>query len=62
VSAFAALAESHISIHTWPEDSVAELDVFTCGEIINPYEIAVAVVGRYNGWIVGQCRVDTAEL
>ena len=25
------LAESHISIHTWPESSYAALDVFTCG-------------------------------
>jgi S-adenosylmethionine decarboxylase len=25
------LAESHISIHTWPEDGEAAVDVFTCG-------------------------------
>lgn len=26
------LAESHISIHTWPENSYIALDVFTCGK------------------------------
>ena len=25
------LAESHISVHTWPEKGEARLDVFTCG-------------------------------
>ncbi len=31
VSGVAVLAESHISIHTWPERSYAALDVFMCG-------------------------------
>ena len=28
----AMLAESHISIHTWPENGMAVCDVFTCGD------------------------------
>jgi S-adenosylmethionine decarboxylase len=31
VSGVAVLAESHISIHTWPETGYAALDVFMCG-------------------------------
>ena len=31
VSGVAVLAESHISIHSWPEASYAALDVFMCG-------------------------------
>ncbi|MCC6776379.1 MAG: adenosylmethionine decarboxylase [Hyphomicrobiales bacterium] len=32
VSGVAVLAESHISIHTWPELGYAALDVFMCGK------------------------------
>jgi S-adenosylmethionine decarboxylase len=31
VSGVAVLAESHISIHTWPERAYAAVDVFMCG-------------------------------
>ena len=31
VSGVAVLAESHISIHTWPERGYAAIDVFMCG-------------------------------
>jgi S-adenosylmethionine decarboxylase len=31
VSGVAVLAESHISIHSWPENGYAALDVFMCG-------------------------------
>lgn len=32
ISGVAVLAESHISIHTWPEHRYAALDVFMCGD------------------------------
>lgn len=32
VSGVAVLAESHISIHTWPEAGYAALDIFMCGK------------------------------
>ena len=34
VSGVAVLAESHISIHTWPERGYAALDVFMCGDTL----------------------------
>ena len=40
VTAIALLAESHISIHTWPEKGIAVCDVFTCGDTAIP-EIGV---------------------
>ncbi|MBT3401201.1 MAG: adenosylmethionine decarboxylase [Rhodospirillaceae bacterium] len=36
VSGVAILAESHISIHTWPERDFAAIDVFMCGTC-NPH-------------------------
>lgn len=32
ISGVAVLAESHISIHTWPERNYAAVDVFMCGD------------------------------
>ncbi|MFA7309741.1 MAG: adenosylmethionine decarboxylase [Candidatus Paceibacterota bacterium] len=36
ISGVAVLAESHISVHTWPEIEFAAFDVFMCGKA-NPY-------------------------
>ena len=36
VTAVALLAESHISIHTWPESSYSAVDIFTCGQNMRP--------------------------
>lgn len=35
VSAVAVIAESHLSIHTWPELGYAALDYFTCGDHVD---------------------------
>jgi len=32
VSGVVVIAESHLSIHTWPEYGYAAIDVFTCGD------------------------------
>ncbi len=36
VTAIALLAESHISIHTWPESNYSAVDIFTCGKNMLP--------------------------
>ncbi|MEM9154305.1 MAG: adenosylmethionine decarboxylase [Cyanobacteria bacterium P01_F01_bin.33] len=36
VTVLGLLAESHLSIHTWPESHYAAVDVFTCGESVQP--------------------------
>ncbi|MBK16430.1 MAG: adenosylmethionine decarboxylase [Prochlorococcus sp. SP3034] len=36
VTAIALLAESHLSIHTWPESNYAAVDIFTCGANMQP--------------------------
>lgn len=36
VTVLLLLAESHISIHTWPEAQYAAVDAFTCGQTTNP--------------------------
>lgn len=41
VTALALLAESHISVHTWPETGYAAVDVFTCGDHTMPEKACV---------------------
>ena len=36
VTAIALLAESHLSIHTWPESHYSAIDIFTCGRNMKP--------------------------
>lgn len=48
VTGFALLAESHISIHTWPECNFASIDAFTCGETTNPEEGCLSLVKDFN--------------
>ena len=36
VTAIALLAESHISIHSWPESNYSAVDIFTCGKNMMP--------------------------
>ncbi len=40
ITGYAMLADSHISIHTWPEKGIAKCDIFTCGDKSLP-ELAV---------------------
>jgi len=41
ISGMVVIAESHLSIHTWPEYSYAAVDIFTCGDVIKP-EVAAS--------------------
>ncbi|WP_186430139.1 adenosylmethionine decarboxylase [Clostridium sp. BSD9I1] len=38
VSGVVIISESHLTIHTWPELGYAAVDVFTCGDKINPWD------------------------
>ena len=37
VSGVVVISESHLAIHTWPELGYAAIDVFTCGESVDPW-------------------------
>lgn len=47
ISGMVVIAESHLSIHTWPEYAYAALDIFTCGDIIKPEVAAHYLIQRF---------------
>ena len=46
VSGVVVIAESHLSIHTWPEFGYAALDIFTCGTEVRPEKAAEVMVEK----------------
>jgi len=43
ISGIVVIAESHITIHTWPEYGYAAVDIFTCGDLIKT-EVAASYI------------------
>lgn len=52
VSGAVIIAESHLAIHTWPEYGYAAVDVFTCGDSVDPNDavayLATALESRHH--------------
>ncbi len=55
VSGVVVLAESHISIHTWPERDFAALDIFVCGDC-NPHSAIPVIQAAFE-----PSRIDLGE-
>ncbi len=47
ISGMVVIAESHLAIHTWPEYGYAAVDVFTCGNLINPRIAANFLIEKF---------------
>ncbi|MGI6485716.1 MAG: adenosylmethionine decarboxylase [Tepidanaerobacteraceae bacterium] len=48
VSGVVVISESHLAIHTWPEFGYAAVDVFTCGERVNPWDACNYISKEFN--------------
>ena len=57
VSGVVVISESHLAIHTWPEYGYAAVDVFTCGDAVDPAEAA----GYLADWFKAG-RVETQDV
>jgi S-adenosylmethionine decarboxylase len=47
ISGMVVIAESHLAIHTWPEYGYAAVDVFTCGDLIDPKVAAKFLIEKF---------------
>jgi S-adenosylmethionine decarboxylase len=47
ISGVVVIAESHLTIHTWPEYAYAAIDIFTCGELIKPEVAASYLIEQF---------------
>ena len=57
VSGVVVISESHLAIHTWPELGYAAVDVFTCGEKVNPWDAC-----NYLAELFGADYVNASEI
>jgi S-adenosylmethionine decarboxylase len=47
ISGVVVIAESHLSIHTWPEYRYAAVDIFSCGDVLKPDVAANYLVEQF---------------
>ena len=57
VSGVVVIQESHLAIHTWPEHGFAAIDVFTCGDDLDPQAACRSISAALDA-----DRCDTREL
>jgi len=53
ISGVVVIAESHFAIHTWPEFRYAAVDIFTCGDEVDPW--------KAHDYIKRQLRADSVS-
>src|SRR3989338_5545315 len=47
ISGVVVIAESHLAIHTWPEYHYAAVDIFSCGEVLQPEVAAEYLIEQF---------------
>ena len=57
ISGVVVIAESHLAIHTWPEYRYAAVDVFSCGETLQPKVAVDYLLEQF-----GAARTSVVEL
>ena len=62
VSGVILIAESHFSVHTWPENNFVAVDIYTSGEVMKP-DIAIAFLqDAFNAQRVEVFRVTRGQI
>ena len=61
VTGYALLAESHISIHTWPEDNICRCDLFSCNVDTNYKKVVEYMKERFHSCEVKRWACDRSD-
>ena len=62
VSGVVVIAESHLAIHTWPEYRYAAVDVFTCGDTVDPWIATRALQEYFRAGSIKTVELNRGEL
>lgn len=62
VSGVVVISESHLAIHTWPELGYAAVDVFTCGNRVDPWEACRFLVNNLEAGEIEATEVKRGRL
>jgi len=57
VSGVVVISESHLAVHTWPELGYAAVDVFTCGDTVNPWDACNYLAEKFEASYVNASEV-----
>jgi len=61
-TAIVMIAESHLSIHTWPEHGYAAMDIFTCSQTMQPADVVGFISARLQSKNVQSLEVNRGIL
>ncbi len=62
VSGVVVISESHLAIHTWPEHGFAAVDIFTCGDTVDPHVAHALLKERFGAQKVKIMEVKRGNL
>jgi S-adenosylmethionine decarboxylase proenzyme len=62
ISGVVVIAESHLAIHTWPEFRYASVDVFTCGDSVDPWVAVEYLQTHLHAQTASTVEVQRGEL
>ncbi|MGB9732662.1 MAG: adenosylmethionine decarboxylase [Candidatus Micrarchaeia archaeon] len=61
VSVTAIILESHIAIHTWPEDNYANVDIFSCGKDTDPHKAFEYIIQQLKPYAYTKSYADRSN-
>lgn len=62
VSGVVVIAESHLSIHTWPEYGYAAIDIYTCGQTTSPLKACQYLAEKFSAGKIFMTKMERGIL